>query len=65
MNQKYLIRYGKDNFIKVTQSGFQIISDYKKASTFSRIGDAMSFASEIIKMSDNFPVVKAERCLGF
>ena len=54
--ERYFIKFGDTQFIRITPEGFSVVSDYKRASIFTRIGDAIAEAGKINEIS--MPVAK-------
>lgn len=53
----YILKISNKAFIKIEADGFLIISDYKNATTFSTIGDAMRKASELNEIIER-PIIE-------
>ena len=56
----YILRISSKAFIQVKPDEIVITSDYKKATKYNTIGEAMKVASELNKLISN-PVIKIIR----
>lgn len=62
--KKYIIKIGDDQYVRIIPDGISVISDFKKATIFNKIGDVMREAGKINESFDGLPIARLECFFG-